>query len=153
MRICIVLSLVPGLLLSGLPIVIPFIGFTIGAGIDLGSIFTAGLNGIILALFVVVIGAGFTFLADKYVLRRPGYAGAALASSSGNSIANPAVIASIDATYKPFVQTATAEIASAVVLTAIFVPFITAFVARKFGSGRNDGEHLPTIAEDAEVTR
>ncbi|WP_029422118.1 2-keto-3-deoxygluconate permease [Alicyclobacillus macrosporangiidus] len=117
----------------GLPIVIPFIGFTIGAGINLGNVVTAGLQGILLALIVIVVGGGFTFLADRYILRRPGYAGAALASSSGNSIANPAAVALIDTSYKPFVQSATVEIASAVVLTAILVPFITAFVARRYG--------------------
>ncbi|GMA65060.1 2-keto-3-deoxygluconate permease [Alicyclobacillus fastidiosus] len=133
----------------GLPIVIPFIGFTIGGGIDLGSILKAGINGIILALLVVVIGGGITVLADKYILRRPGYAGTALASSSGNSIANPAVIASIDAAYKPFVSAATAEIASAVVLTAIFVPLLTAFMAKKFGSGRVEVDN--TVSSNQEV--
>lgn len=118
----------------GLAIVIPFIGFTIGAGINLGNLITAGLRGILLALVVMVVGGGVVFMADRFVLRRPGYAGAGLASSSGNSIANPAVIALIDASYKPFVASATVEIASAVVITAILVPLITAFIAKRYGS-------------------
>jgi len=121
----------------GLPIVIPFIGFTIGAGIDLGNIVTAGVNGIILGLSVIIIGGGITFLADRFVLRRPGYAAAGLSSSSGNSIATPAAIAAADHSYQPYVQSATVEIASAVVLTAILVPFITAFVAKRYGSGKS----------------
>jgi len=120
----------------GLPIVIPFIGFTIGAGIDLGNIVTAGVNGIILGLSVIIIGGGLTFLSDRFILRRPGYAGAALSSSSGNSIATPAALAMVDHSYQPYVQSATVEIASAVVLTAILVPFITAFVAKRYGSGK-----------------
>ncbi|MCL6454865.1 MAG: 2-keto-3-deoxygluconate permease [Alicyclobacillus sp.] len=120
----------------GLAVVIPFIGFTIGAGIDLSNVLKAGASGILLGIVVMVIGGGCTFLADKFILRRPGYAGAGLASSSGNSIANPAAVALVDASYKPFVQTATVEIASAVVLTAILVPFITSFVARRYGSGK-----------------
>ncbi|GGE27965.1 2-keto-3-deoxygluconate permease [Pullulanibacillus camelliae] len=120
----------------GLAVVIPFIGFTIGAGIDLGNIVKAGVNGIILGLSVIIIGGGLTFLADRYILRRPGYAGAGLSSSSGNSIATPAAIAAVDHTYQPFVQSATVEIASAVVLTAILVPFITSFVAKRYGTGK-----------------
>lgn len=122
----------------GLAIVIPFIGFTIGAGINLGNIITAGFDGILLGITVIVIGGGVAFLADRYVLRRPGYAGAALASASGNSIATPAIVAGIDAAYKPFVQSATVEIASAVVLTAILVPFLTAFAAKRFGRGERE---------------
>lgn len=114
----------------GLAVVIPFIGFTIGAGINLGNLISAGLDGVLLGLTVIVVGGGAAILADRYVLRRPGYAGAALASSSGNSIANPAAVALIDSSYQHFVQQATVEIASAVVLTAILVPFLTAFFAR-----------------------
>jgi 2-keto-3-deoxygluconate permease len=120
----------------GLAVVIPFIGFTIGAGIDLGNVIKAGSAGIILGLAVIVFGGGLTFLADRFILRRPGYAGAALSSSSGNSIATPAALAVIDHTYQPFVQSATVEIASAVVLTALLVPFITTFVAKRYGSGK-----------------
>ncbi|MCL6633914.1 MAG: 2-keto-3-deoxygluconate permease, partial [Alicyclobacillus herbarius] len=61
----------------GLAVVIPFIGFTIGAGIDLGNVIKAGGSGILLGFVVIVIGGGFTFLADRFILRRPGYAGAA----------------------------------------------------------------------------
>jgi 2-keto-3-deoxygluconate permease len=123
----------------GLAVVIPFIGFTIGAGIDLGNIIKAGSAGIILGVAVIVFGGGLTFLADRLILRRPGYAGAALSSSSGNSIATPAALAAIDHNFQPFVQSATVEIASAVVLTALLVPFITSFVAKRYGSGKPSG--------------
>ncbi len=135
----------------GLAIIIPFIGFTIGAGIDLGNVITAGFSGILLGIVVMVIGGGLTFLVDRFVLRRPGYAGAALSSSSGNSIANPAIVAAIDVSYKPFVQSATVEIASAVVLTAILVPFITAFVAKRYGSGERE-PLLPVLNAVEEIS-
>lgn len=124
----------------GLAVVIPFIGFTIGANINLGSLLHAGISGVILGLTTIIIGGGAAILADRYILRRPGYAGAALASSSGNSIANPAVVAALDASYHPFVQQATVEIAASVVLTAILVPFLTSYFAVHFGSGNSIDE-------------
>ena len=124
----------------GLAVVIPFIGFTIGANINLGNLLRAGFGGVMLGLITIVIGGGAAILADRYILRRPGYAGAALASSSGNSIATPAIIAGLDATYRPFVQQATLEIAASVVLTALLVPFLTNYFALHFGSGNTASE-------------
>ena len=120
----------------GLAVVIPFIGFDIGAGINLGNVLKAGGGGLFLGVMVMVIGGGFTFLADRYILRRPGYAGVALATAAGNTIATPAAIALIDPRYKAFVQSATVQISAAVILTAILVPLITDYVAKRLGSGK-----------------
>ena len=119
----------------GVHIIIPFIGFTIGATINLGNVIHAGMGGIVLGLATILVGGGATILADRRLLRRPGYAGAALSSSSGNSIANPAAVAALDAHYHPFVQQATVEIAASVVLTAILVPLLTSYFAARFGRG------------------
>ena len=119
----------------GVHIIIPFIGFTIGANINLGNLVHAGTSGIVLGLVTMLIGGGAAILADRRILRRPGYAGAALSSSSGNSIANPAAVAALDLHYHPFVQQATVEIAASVVLTAILVPFLTSYFASRFGRG------------------
>ncbi|WAH43110.1 2-keto-3-deoxygluconate permease [Alicyclobacillus fastidiosus] len=121
---------------AGTAIVIPFNGFTIGAGIDLTNVVKAGLSGILLGLAVMIIGGGCTFLADRYILRRPGYAGAGLAAAAGNTIATPAAVALVDSHYKPYVASATVQIASAVVMTSILVPLITGRVAKRFGRGQ-----------------
>lgn len=123
----------------GVHIIIPFIGFTIGANINLGNLVHAGPSGILLGLVTMLIGGGAAILADRRILRRPGYAGAALSSSSGNSIANPAAVAALDLHYHPFVQQATVEIAASVVLTAILVPFLTSYFASRFGRGSSPG--------------
>lgn len=123
----------------GVHIIIPFIGFTIGANINLGNLVHAGTSGILLGLVTMLIGGGAAILADRRILRRPGYAGAALSSSSGNSIANPAAVAALDLHYHPFVQQATVEIAASVVLTAILVPFLTSYFASRFGRGSSPG--------------
>ncbi|MEW9124761.1 MAG: 2-keto-3-deoxygluconate permease [Thermotaleaceae bacterium] len=121
----------------GVVLTIPFIGFALGAGINLTNIINAGASGVILGA-IVMMGSGVPLLlADRYILKRPGYAAAALSSAAGNSIATPAAVALVDPTYAPYVASATTQIAGAVVLTAILVPMFTAFIAKKYGSERD----------------
>lgn len=131
----------------GVTLTIPFIGFALGAGINLTNIVNAGLSGVLLGA-VVMLGSGIPlFLADRFILKRPGYAAAALSSAAGNSIATPAAVALVDPSYKPFVAAATTQIAGAVVLTAILVPMITAYVAKKFGCAKDEKKSDIDIAE------
>ncbi|OBR92341.1 2-keto-3-deoxygluconate permease [Clostridium ragsdalei P11] len=122
----------------GASIVIPFVGFTIGAGINFSLIIKAGLSGILVGLLVFFVGGGLSILADRYINKRPGYAGAAIASAAGNTIASPAAIAIIDPKYKPFVASATTQIAAAVVLTVIIVPPLVAWMAKRYGCPKFD---------------
>ncbi|MBC2580522.1 2-keto-3-deoxygluconate permease [Clostridium sp. DJ247] len=118
----------------GVGLVIPFIGFALGAGINFFNIVRAGFSGVLLAAMVFIIGGGCAILGDKFISRRPGYAGAAIASAAGNTIATPAAVALVDPTYKPFVASATAQIAAAVVITAIIVPPFVDWMAKKYGA-------------------
>lgn len=118
----------------GVGLVIPFIGFALGAGINFFTIVKAGFSGVFLAAMVFIIGGGFAILGYKFISRRPGYAGAAIASAAGNTIATPAALALVDPTLKPYAATATAQIAAAVVITAIIVPPFVDWVAKKYGA-------------------
>lgn len=122
----------------GVGIVTPFVGFTIGAGIDFSNIAKAGLSGIVLGALVFVVGGGISVLADKFINKRPGYAGAAISSAAGNTIASPAAIALIDPSYSQYVASATTQIAAAVVLTVIIVPPFVAWMAKKYGCPQFD---------------
>ena len=73
----------------------------------------------------MVISGLFCILADRTVLKRPGYAGAAVASSAGNSVATPAAVAMVDPSWQPYVAQATAAAGASVVITAILVPILT----------------------------
>ncbi|SHI40648.1 2-keto-3-deoxygluconate permease [Dethiosulfatibacter aminovorans DSM 17477] len=121
----------PGVLLT-----IPFFAFCLGAGINLTNVATAGFSGILLGLIVMVVSGIPLVFADRFVNKRPGYAGAAAASAAGNSVATPAAVALIDPSYAPFVESATAQIAAAVVVTAICVPLFTAWIAKKYGCAK-----------------
>jgi len=108
----------------GIALMLPFIGFTLGAGINLKDIFHAGISGIVLAFMVLLFGSGISVLFDKIISRRPGYAGVAASATGANAVAVPAVIGMMDASWQPYVERATVQVAAAVVVTAIIIPFI-----------------------------
>ncbi|MFD1485811.1 2-keto-3-deoxygluconate permease [Lacticaseibacillus baoqingensis] len=121
----------------GIAIIIPCFAFALGAGINFKNILSAGLSGIFLGFLCVLISGFVCILFDRFINRRPGYAGAATSAASGNSVATPAAVALIDKAWHPYVAAATAQVAAAVVVTAILVPFVTAFIAKKFGSEKD----------------
>ncbi len=89
----------------GIMFTLPFLAFCLGTGLDLENIVTGGFTGIFLGILVVVLTAIFTIPADKFILKRPGYAGAAICTTAGNAVATPAILC----------------------------PIVTSFAAKKFG--------------------
>lgn len=114
-------------------IMIPFVGLTLGAGINLTNVVKGGPQGILLGLITLVVGGGFIVLCDRLIGKRPGYAGWAVATTAGNAIAVPAAIALIDPTWAPYVDLATSQVAASTVVTAILVPIVTDWWAKKYG--------------------
>lgn len=125
----------------GVTMLLPFVGITLGAGINLTDILNGGLGGIALGLMTVLISGPFVVICDRIFNKRPGYAGWAVSTTAGNAIAVPAAVATIDAAWAPFVAQATTQVAASTVLTAIAIPFITAWWANKYGSHKTG---LPT---------
>ncbi|WP_320047969.1 2-keto-3-deoxygluconate permease [uncultured Ilyobacter sp.] len=117
----------------GCALLIPFVGFTLGGGINLTNIIKGGFSGILLGSIVVFVGGTFIVLCDVFLGKRPGYAGWAVSSAAGNSIATPAAVAIIDPAWAPYAATATTQVAAAVVFSAIVVPLITTWWAKKYG--------------------
>lgn len=117
----------------GIGLLIPFVGITLGGSINLLNIIKGGASGIVLGLIAVFIGGPFIVLCDRLIGKRPGYAGWAVATAAGNSIATPAAVALVDPSWAPYVGDATTQIAAAVVVTAILVPIITGWWAKKYG--------------------
>lgn len=120
-------------LAPGVGLLIPFVGIVLGGSINLMSIFRGGISGIALGLIAVLIGGPFIVFCDRVIGKRPGYAGWAVATAAGNSIATPAAVALVDPTWAPYVGMATTQVAAAVVVTAIIVPIITGWWAKKYG--------------------
>ena len=139
-----VLPLIFGMLLGNLdkdmkeflgkavPVLIPFFGFALGAGLDLNKVWSAGLLGIGLGLSVVIITGFALFFADRFV-GGTGVAGVAAASTAGNAAAVPSLVAAANPVYAESAKSATMLVAASVVVTAILVPIVTAWAAKRFG--------------------
>ena len=119
---------------GGLNLLIPFFAFCLGAGISLGNLVKGGLPGILLGLITVVWSGFICILADKFILKRPGYAGAAVATAAGNCVATPAAVALAAPSMEPYVESATVQCAAAVIVTVILVPILTSWAAKKWGT-------------------
>lgn len=117
----------------GVGLMLPFVGFTLGAGINLTNIVAGGMSGILLGILTVAVSGPFVVLADRFISKRPGYAGWAVSTTAGNAIAVPAAVAIIDPAWAPYVSEATTQVAASVVFTAIAIPLITTWWAKKYG--------------------
>lgn len=118
----------------GLNVLIPFFAFCLGTGINLSNLIKGGIPGIILGLITVGWSGFVCILADKFILKRPGYAGAAIATAAGNCVATPAAVALAAPSLAPYAETATVQCAAAVIVTVILVPLMTSWAAKKWGT-------------------
>jgi 2-keto-3-deoxygluconate permease len=108
------------------PIIVPFMAFTLGQTINLRSVVTAGLPGIVLGLTVVTVTGFVCIVADK-LLGGSGIAGAAASSTAGNSAAVPQAVALADPSYAAIAPAATIQVAASVIVTAVLTPFVTSW--------------------------
>ena len=130
--------LVREFLAPGEKLIIPFAAFAIGASINFSVLLTSGMIGIVLGLMTVLLSGGgaMLFLYGWYALRkrpRPArnvLAGACESAVAGNAIATPAAIAMVDPRFAGIQDAATAQIATAVVVTAFLSPFVVAYINR-----------------------
>jgi 2-keto-3-deoxygluconate permease len=115
---------------QAIPVMIPFFAFALGANLDLARVWQAGLLGLGLGIAVVVVTGIPLFFADR-LTGGNGVAGVAAASTAGNAVAVPAIIASANPAYADAAAQATILVAACVVVTAILVPLVTAWTARR----------------------
>jgi 2-keto-3-deoxygluconate permease len=116
-------------LAPAVPALVPFLGLTLGLTINLTAVWQAGLLGIGLGLFVVLIGGAVLLLADK-LTGGDGIAGLAAATTAGNAAVVPTIVAQANPAYAPAAESATVLVASSLVVTAILCPIITVLWAR-----------------------
>ncbi|MBV8426577.1 MAG: 2-keto-3-deoxygluconate permease [Hyphomicrobiales bacterium] len=137
------------------PLIVPFMGFTLGQTINLGNVVQGGIAGIGLGLFVLVVTGFVCIVADKLLGGR-GIAGAAASSTAGNSTAVPKAVALADPTYAAIAPIATVQVTASFVVTALLTPMLTAWMYRrvhgKAAASGTVGEELaapPPAAETA----
>jgi 2-keto-3-deoxygluconate permease len=117
------------------PIIVPFMAFTLGQNINLRSVLTAGLPGVVLGIIVFIVTGFCCIVADK-LLGGSGIAGAAASSTAGNSAAVPQAVALADRSYAGIASAATVQVAASVIVTAILTPLLTAWMFRKVAKER-----------------
>lgn len=91
------------------------------------NIVKGGVSGVLLGLITVFIGGAFIVFCDRFISKRPGYAGWAVATTAGNAVAVPAAVALADAALEAVAATATVQVAASVVISCILAPVITNF--------------------------
>jgi len=112
------------------PIIVPFMAFTLGQTINLKSVATAGVPGVVLGMAVVIVTGTVCILADK-LFGGSGIAGAAASSTAGNSAAVPQAVAMADPSFASIAAAATVQVAASVIVTAILTPILAAWWSRK----------------------
>ncbi|NDL62653.1 2-keto-3-deoxygluconate transporter [Acerihabitans arboris] len=108
-----------------MPTLIPFFAFSLGSAIDLPVIRDTGMLGILLGVGVIIATGIPLILADKFIVGGDGTAGIAASSS-----ATPFLIAEMNPVFKSQVAAATALVATAVIVTSLLVPILTALWAK-----------------------
>lgn len=123
-------------------IVIPFFAFALGTGINLKSIVTGGSVGLIAGIVCCVITGAMVYGGYKMILRRGNQSGIGFAAgtTAGNAVITPEIVAQADPSMLPYVQTATAQVAAAVLISAVLAPLIAAWVLKREGGMIQDQE-------------
>ena len=138
----------PGMLIS-----IFLFSFPLGAGMSFKTLITAGIPGLLLGVLTVLwtgIPSYFVYkLLIKKEHRRSCAVGAAVGTSAGNSVATPAAIAAVDATWEPYAAAATAQCAASVVDTAQHTPFVVNWLYKYEEKKGLINYDLPLASEDA----
>jgi len=115
--------LVPGL--------IPFFAFTLGFSLNFGMIIQSGFIGIFMGVAVVLLSGGVLSFIDRYITKSDGVAGWAASSTAGAAVAVPYAIAQANPQFEPVAASATAIIATSVLVSSILTPIVTMYFEKR----------------------
>lgn len=113
--------------------ILVFLGFSIGASINLSTIIEGGLGGIILSILTVLSAFLFTVPADILINKRPGWAGISIYTAAGNAIIVPALVSDLDKSWQATRAISQAQLGTVVIFTSILVPIVVGLWNKKFG--------------------
>ncbi len=116
---------------KGTVLLIPFFAFPLGAALDFRTIISAGGSGILLGVLVTLITGLGGYYAMSLFGGKPRAVGAAIGTTAGNAVGTPAALLLADPSLEPLVATATAQIAAAVIITAVLCPLLVSFLDKR----------------------
>lgn len=111
-------------LAPGVKLLLPFVGFALGAGIDLRQLWQGGVSGLLLAVCALAVGGALAFAFDRWLNREDGVAGIAASATGANAIAIPAAVAMTNPAWQSVAGIAAAQIAASAIFGAILVPLL-----------------------------
>jgi len=114
---------------------IPFFALALGSNMNFENIVKAGVPGIILGILVTLITGSAGYFMHSLLGEKAGVT-AAIGNTAGNQLATPLAIVTADATLKPFLEIATAQIATAIIITAILSPLLVGFLDKRVKAGK-----------------
>lgn len=125
------------LLVPGTNPAIAVVGFQLGASMSLTSFVSGGISGILLGLITLFIVGPITFLFER-LCGGNGKAAVACSTIAGTAMTTPAALVEVAPRYAEMAPAAYAQIATAVIITAIAAPLITGWVDKTFCQGKKD---------------
>ena len=128
---------IKNLLVPGANPAIAVIGFQLGASMSLSSFITGGISGILLGLVTLFVVGPITFAFER-LCGGNGKAAVACSTIAGTAMTTPVALAEVAPRYAELAPTAYAQIATAVIITAIMAPILTGWVDKKFCQGKED---------------
>lgn len=119
------------------PMVTFFMTISIGAKTDIKTILTAGASGIVLGLISAATAVLFFYVFNLLLPKKERNAmGAAIGTTALNSAMTPAAVAEADPSMAGYVDMATAQCATASIITLFLCPFIVAFFDKQMQKKR-----------------
>ena len=128
---------IKNLLVPGANPAIAVIGFQLGASMSLSSFIAGGISGILLGLITLFIVGPNTFAFER-LCGGNGKAAVACSTIAGTAMTTPVALAEVAPRYAELAPTAYAQIATAVIITAIMAPILTGWVDKKFCQSKED---------------
>ena len=114
-------------------ITIPFFAFALGTGIKLDALATGGMTGVLLGIAVAVVTGWLAFVGYRFLVRNsnPGI-GFAAGTTAGNAVSTVAVVVQADSSFLSYQGLATAQVAAAVLVTALLAPIFTHYMCKRY---------------------
>ena len=128
---------VKNLLVPGTNPAIAFLGFQLGASMSLSSFISGGISGVLLGLITLFVVGPVTFAFER-LCGGNGKAAIACSTVAGTAMTTPVALAEVAPRYAELAPTAYAQIATAVIITAILAPILTGWVDKKICQGGED---------------
>lgn len=109
---------------NGTSMLLPFMGISFGANINIIVALEAGVSGIIVTILFYLFGLLPLYIIERVLMKRSGNISIAMSSIAGLSLVVPTLAAELNPTYEKFIQVSIAQIAFGVILTTIVTPLL-----------------------------